>query len=306
MKTKHISTTTPALLAACLIPLSLHAIEAPEDNAPPPAQAAVPAAKQSAFLGIITERVPQALRDHLNLADELGVIISSVVPDGPAAKAGLSTNEIITKIGDTNITNPAEVTALIAKHKPGDEIAISTIHKGKSTERKATLGERPAHLPMAQIGGMQQIPALEGMPEELAERIRRMVEDNAVPFELPGIPLELAPLPEIDGDANEMQQKLKQGMQQKLQFHFGMDGNGIQAQRQATFSTFDKDGSIEFKSEDDSKEVTVRDKDNIIIWNGPWDTEQDKAAAPDDIRERIERLNIDGKVPGIRLNINPR
>jgi len=305
MKTKPIS-TTPALLAAFLVPVSLHAIEAPEDNAPPPAQAAVPAAKQPAFLGIITERVPQALRDHLNLAEEQGVIISNVVPDGPAAKAGLTTNEIITQIGDTKITNPAEVSALIAKHKPGDEIAITTILKGKTTERKATLGERPAHLPMAQIGGMRQLPALEGMPEELAERIRRMVEDNAMPFEMEDFPLEPAPAPGAGLDADELRQKLHNGIQQKLQFHFGMDGNGIQAQRQAIFRSFDAEGSIEMKSQDDSKEVTVLDKNNNVVWNGPWDTEQDKAAAPDDIRERIERSNFGGRAPGIRLNINPR
>jgi hypothetical protein len=28
-----------------------------------------------------------------------------------------------------------------------------------------------------------------------------------------------------------------------------------------------------------------------MLFEGPWDTEQDKAAAPEDIRERIEGMN---------------
>ena len=28
-----------------------------------------------------------------------------------------------------------------------------------------------------------------------------------------------------------------------------------------------------------------------VAWHGPWDTDQDKAAAPEDIRERIEKVH---------------
>ncbi len=57
-----------------------------------------------------------------------------------------------------------------------------------------------------------------------------------------------------------------------------------------------------------AKEVTIRDKDNKVSWNGPWDTEQDKAAAPDDVRRRVERLNLDSKFQGngLRLQMRPQ
>ncbi len=42
-----------------------------------------------------------------------------------------------------------------------------------------------------------------------------------------------------------------------------------------------------------SKESRVFDKEGKLLWEGPYDTEQDKAAVPDDIRERIERLDFD-------------
>lgn len=308
MNSKPIPFHPAALLAALLIPSQMLAIEAPEDNAPPPAQAAKPAENPTAYLGIMTERVPQAVREHLNLGDQDGVIITSVIPDGPAHKSGLAPNEIITAIGDEKVATPAEVSTIIAGHKPGDEIRISSIHKGKPVDHKITLGERPAHLPMARAMGAEQLPALEGMPEELADRIRRMVEENVQGFEMPFLPLEEPiPAPEVDEAMNEMRKKMEQALQQhEMKFELGVDGNGIKAQRQATFRMMDDEGSIEMKSQDDSKEVTVRDKENNTIWSGPWDTDQDKAAAPQDIRQRIERLNLDGNGRGLRFNFRPR
>lgn len=307
MNTNRYAFTTPAMLAALCIPASLLAIEAPEDNAPPPVQAAKPAAEASAFLGIITERVPQAVREHLELGDQQGVIISSIVPDGPADKAGLAINEIITAIGGQKVTLPQEVSAIVTNHKPGDEIVVSAILKGKPAEHKITLGARPAHLPMARPMGLDQVPALEDMPNELADRIRRMVEENAQGFEMPIMPLgELMPPPEVQGAMDEMRQKMGNAMQGGMKFELGLDGNGVKTVREATFRMMDNEGSIELKSQDESKEVTVRDKENNVIWNGPWDTDQDKAAAPEEIRLRIERLNIDGNGAGIRLNMRPR
>jgi hypothetical protein len=69
----------------------------------------------------------------------------------------------------------------------------------------------------------------------------------------------------------------------------------------------DDQGSVEIKSNDGSKEVTIRDKGNNITWTGPWDTEQDKAAAPEDVRTRVERLNFDTKFKGngLRLQMRP-
>ena len=305
MNTTPSKLTTATLFAALVIPATLRAIEAPEDNAPPPAAAAQPAAPASAFLGIITSPTPQVLREHLNLGEKEGVIVTSVIPDGPAAKAGLNTNDVITRIDDKKITCPQEISDLIAEHKVGDEIRITSIHKGKATEAKVTLGERPAHLPMARQMGMQEIPALEGMPDELADRIRRMVEQNAGGIELPlGAPDAIPIPPDMKGAMDEMRKDIE-GMRGGMKLELGLDGNGIQAHRAATFRMMDNEGSIELKSSDDSKEVTVRDQENNIVWQGPWDTEQDKAAAPDDIRQRIERLNIDANAGGLRLNLRP-
>jgi hypothetical protein len=55
----------------------------------------------------------------------------------------------------------------------------------------------------------------------------------------------------------------------------------------------DAAGSVEVKSQDESKEVTVRDDQNNVTWTGPWNTAQDKAAAPAEVSQRMASLGLD-------------
>jgi hypothetical protein len=70
----------------------------------------------------------------------------------------------------------------------------------------------------------------------------------------------------------------------------------------------DDQGSIEMNLSNGSREGRVFDNEGKLLWEGPYDTEQDKAAVPDGIRERIERLNFDigGKGNRMELRIGPR
>ena len=76
---------------------------------------------------------------------------------------------------------------------------------------------------------------------------------------------------------------------------------GIKTASQITL--MDDQGSVEMKFREGGREVVVRDLEGEVVYEGPWDNEQDRAAVPADIRERIEKLNfdIDHEGNGIRL-----
>jgi hypothetical protein len=84
----------------------------------------------------------------------------------------------------------------------------------------------------------------------------------------------------------------------------GPQGGG-ELQQMSSFRLQDDQGSVEMKSNGDGKEVTLRDKLGEVTWSGPWDTEQDKAAAPADVRERVERFSFgeNGGINGMRFNL---
>lgn len=291
------------------------ALEAPADDSPPPASkqqaAALPEIKlqqpdakpavQSAFLGVVSGEVPEMLADHLDLKSGGGVIVRSLVPDGPAAKSGLVVNDVITRVAGNPVGSPQELATQITAHQPGDSVELDLIHKGKPTKVMVALGIKPEDLAANEPQALDPLK-LDGIPRDLAERIRKAVEGN-----LGGLDLQFG-ADEAGPQMEEAMRELKKRMQGAIGQGFvpGDAAGKVQVQGGATVRMNDAKGSVEVKSTDGAKEVTIRDPQNNVVWNGPWDTAQDKEAAPADVRERVEALKIDNnfKGTGLRLQLN--
>ena len=313
MKTISLTTLTAGL--AVMLAARAHAIEAPADDAPPPPMAesepGAPSFKpearaETAYLGVVTAPIPELLASHLRIKTDEGVIVKSVMPDGPAAKSGVAIHDVITGIGGKPVGSHEDLSREVTAHKPGEAIHLDLIHEGKPVGADITLGVRPAELAAFESRPLDQLK-LEGIPEELAERVRDMIQGNLGRLDMRfGEDGNLEAGPQLNEAMRDMKLRMEKAME-------GMDAKGLKEKGQidvkqgATIKMLDGQGSIELKSNDGSKEVTIRDKDNKITWTGPWDTEQDKAAAPEDVRQRVEHLNIDTNFEGngLRLRMLP-
>lgn len=69
----------------------------------------------------------------------------SVVADSPAAKAGLKTGDVITKIDGVAIDQTHSLTSLLTKHQPGDEVQLTVLRDGKTITVRLTLGTAPSN-----------------------------------------------------------------------------------------------------------------------------------------------------------------
>lgn len=65
------------------------------------------------MIGVSLAEVPASLRAHIKLEDKQGIMVGLVVPDSPAAKAGLQQYDIILSSGDKNLSHPKELQALV-------------------------------------------------------------------------------------------------------------------------------------------------------------------------------------------------
>lgn len=282
----------------------LLAIEAPDDETPPPIvePAADEKAESKAFIGVISQPVPDLLRDHLNLKEHQGVLIKSLIPEGPADQAGIGVNDVLTGVDGVDITGPEVLSNVIGMHKPGDKVSCAVIQHGKAAQLEVTLSERPDQF--QGIGrNMDQVeePLNElGLPQEFADRIRQMMEnENRLGMRM------------FDGnDMMQMEEMEKMRRQMKgkvreMRLELGKEGNFGGFKGGTKVHMKDGDGSVEIESKNGSKEVTVKDKEGETIWSGPWDTAQDKASAPDEIRARIERIDGDALGGGLKLNFGP-
>lgn len=70
-----------------------------------------------------------------------GILIRSVTKNGPADKAGLKQNDIITQIDGQNITNTKELTGLLQNKKVGDQMEIKVVRNGSEKKISLKLGD---------------------------------------------------------------------------------------------------------------------------------------------------------------------
>jgi PDZ domain-containing protein len=80
-----------------------------------------------------------ALR-YLNIPVATELVVSSTIPDGPAAKAGLQTGDVILAIDGEKVTGAQQLRGLIGRHAIGDSVAVTFSRSGtKSTLRVTTI-----------------------------------------------------------------------------------------------------------------------------------------------------------------------
>ena len=68
---------------------------------------------------------------------------STVLPDSPAAKAGLKEKDIITKINNLAIDDKTSLSSAISRFTVGETVKLTVIRDGKSINLTATLAEAP-------------------------------------------------------------------------------------------------------------------------------------------------------------------
>ncbi len=70
----------------------------------------------------------------------VGAVIITVAPGGPAASAGLQTGDVITKLGDVEITTLNSLTTALASLAPDTKVSVTYTRDGQSKTADVTLG----------------------------------------------------------------------------------------------------------------------------------------------------------------------
>jgi len=101
------------------------------------------------FLGVHYQMLNERIAKRNNLPIDYGAIIlgdgakdTGVVPDSPAAKAGLKENDIIYQVGESKVTLDDGLSELLSKYKPGDSVTLKVRRGTEDLTLTATLIER--------------------------------------------------------------------------------------------------------------------------------------------------------------------
>src|SRR6185437_14046359 len=147
MKTKTIT-----LIAVSLLPLTAFSQPPTPPPAPPnPPAAPVPPRDRDrdrdredrmpkvpvTFLGVETSEVPSVLCDQVGLPKGFGLVVDYVVPDGPAAAAGVQQNDILKMFNDQILMEPDQLAKLVRSYPEGTNVTLTILRKGQ--EQKITV-----------------------------------------------------------------------------------------------------------------------------------------------------------------------
>ena len=112
------------------------------------------------FLGISPANLPPALGNQLDVPVIEGLLVVQVVPDSPAAKAGLQEEDVIVELGDEPIRNTGELSKFLIAHPLANHRRAAVNH---DTDSLLTLELQPKHGRRSRVlGKSPYIPLLKG------------------------------------------------------------------------------------------------------------------------------------------------
>jgi serine protease Do len=95
----------------------------------------------SSWLGVETHEVTSDKAKELRLSAERGVVLGKIVPDSPAAKAGLKENDVVMEINGQRVEGAAQFRRMIHEIPSGRSIQLTVWRDGRTQTISATLGK---------------------------------------------------------------------------------------------------------------------------------------------------------------------
>lgn len=237
------------------------------------------------YLGVITRPLEPALNTQLGFTPGLGLIVEDLLPDGPAAKAGLQKMDVIKQLNDQLISNPGHLAALVRHFGKDAEVTVLVLRKGQEQKIAVKIGEHlmpePAPLRAGIFGGM---PGGENTIEfQRREEFQRR-----------------------DGgprDPQDRSQPRRPRPSDDILREVGPGGAPeVQVQRDQVSTTWntssakvalkDQNGEIEVRSENGKRTLIAKNPKGETVFDGAIDTEEQRKAVPADFRKMLEQVEV--------------
>lgn len=104
------------------------------------------------WLGVQIQPVTDEVASSLGLADRNGVLVTQVLPEGPAAAAGLRDGDVILSVSGEPMEDYRDLTRLIASLDAGTLAQVELMRAGQRVTLPVTIGEMPNERQLAANG----------------------------------------------------------------------------------------------------------------------------------------------------------
>jgi len=285
-------TVALVLVVAGLVVLNLKADETADrgQNCPAaqPGEASGVRTEKSAYLGVSTSPLNEALGRQLGLPRGVGLLVDYVDADSPAGKV-IERHDVLHKVDDQVLVSHRQLSVLVRMRAPGDALKLTVVRGGKPRAVKTTLagrelpalGSRSWNVPHVRIAPhtvhgrnwpTNLFESLGGITDEALQGLRPWLESTNIIMKLQAYPsmrqLTIDPLTGIRTTTRMS----------------GSSGVGVYSLN---------NGNISLSVATDSagkKTLTASDAAGEVTFQGPIDTEEQREKVPEPFRAALNEL----------------
>src|SRR5437660_819185 len=242
------------------------------------------------FLGVETSQVPTVVSEQLGLSKGLGLVVEYVLPDSPAASAGIQQNDILKMLNDQILMEPSQLRKLLQTFSDGADVTLTILRKGQ--EQKITVKLSKKEMPQRhsltpggdhdwdfdEIGDVGE--QMHEMKEQLQEQLgaqRGMIRGAVI-------------------KAHEAAKRAREDARRAAREIriLSKDNGAIKATKidlgKAQIVFCDGKGEMKLENANGKKLLTAKDPQGKLLFSGPVETKEDLDKVPTDVRERYEKL----------------
>ena len=95
------------------------------------------------WIGVQIQPVTSDIADSLGMKKAEGALVAEPQKDGPAAKAGIESGDVITSVNGESVKDARELARTIGGMAPGASVKLNVLHKGQDKVVNLTLGQLP-------------------------------------------------------------------------------------------------------------------------------------------------------------------
>ena len=332
MKTKTIA----AIAGLSLLPLIGFAQPPPPPNPPNPPNAPIPPVPPNpprdrdrdrgpkvpvTFLGVETSEVPRVVSEQLGLAKGFGLVVDYVVPDGPAAAAGVQQSDILKMLNDQILVQPDQLLKLIRSFPEGTNVVLTILRKGAETKITVKLAKKEVSArqdffgPDSEkdrrrhnkdfgmfdfdFGDMKDLSDL----KDIEPAIRSVVTDARREALRASAEARREVLRESGEARREALRAVDEARRAARQFHvFSSDNDAMKSTTidlgKAQITVTDPHGELRIEKVNGKKMLTAKDPQGRLLFSGPVDSKEDLDKVPAEVRQRYDKLE-QKDLPGV-------
>jgi hypothetical protein len=237
------------------------------------------------YLGIYATPVNPSVSNQLNLTANFYLNVERVESNSPAEKGGVQKFDLLMQFNDQVLINPEQLKCLVRSKKPGEEVVLTILRKGKREMITLTLGKinrtierRFPHLDRGYFPFQADPIDRDNFLNDssINDLIDRYTENHSFHFNNSlGRHKRINPRSLPDDDPLHPK-AIKESFSNQTS--------------QSQVMITDGEGTLEWSEKNGQKSLRATDPYGKVLFDGPIDNEGERKALPENLKSRLEKL----------------